>query len=312
MQAPCTYDSSVDLGTGMSGLWSNTANVLFDSFNVRDASTRASLVPGIGGLADASISAGELLVQETTRGGEAIVLGFKDDDYMLQADVKMNSGTDADLWVRYNNTNNGYRITLTSAGGIGLSSYDRGQGTAGFSAGYTPAASVAVKIKVSGTSIKVWVDGSLKINTTDSTHAFGGVALSGDQPKFECGSPPKQLLTSWGLCFQTPRIYRLMAAGRGSGYRAPYAMEDRATLGSDPSATSLAERQRAIRLQSRGRSPYLLCGTGPHPLGTGLLGDPELAIMSNFWGEQPFLNTRSRIQVFMHPCWLRVGPLFSR
>ena len=34
-------------------------------------------------------------------------------------------------------------------------------------------------------TIKAWVDGTLKINTTDSTHAAGGVALGGDQPKFD-------------------------------------------------------------------------------------------------------------------------------
>jgi len=184
-QAVCSYDSATDFGTGFSGLYSNTVNVLFDQFLVRDATTRASLVPGFGGLADASIVSGELLVQESSRGGEAIITGFNDDDYMVQADVKMNSGTDADLWVRYTDSNNGYKITLTSGGGISLSSYDRGQGSATFSTGYTPAASVAVKIKVSGNSIQAWVDGTLKINTTDSTHAAGAAALSGDQPKFD-------------------------------------------------------------------------------------------------------------------------------
>ena len=166
-------------------MWSDTVNVLFDQFLVGDATTRASLVPGIGGLADASIVSGELLVQESSRGGEAIMTGFNDDDYMVQADVKMNSGTDADLWVRYTDSNNGYKITLTSGGGISLSSYDRGQASAVASNTYTPASPVAVKVKLSATSIQVWVAGASKINTTDSTFAAGGVALSGDQPKFD-------------------------------------------------------------------------------------------------------------------------------
>ena len=49
---------------------------------------------------------------------------------MIQADVKMNSGTDADLWVRYTDSNQGYRIRLDSSGNITL----KGLSTGAFSA----------------------------------------------------------------------------------------------------------------------------------------------------------------------------------
>ena len=111
----------------------------------------------------------------TTRGGEAIIDTFKGDDaYMVQADVKLNSGTDADLWVRYTDSNNGYRIRLDGTN-IALHSVQNGKYTSVGSTAYTTAASVAVKIKLGGTSIKAWVDGTLKINTTDSTLGAGGV-----------------------------------------------------------------------------------------------------------------------------------------
>ena len=52
-------------------------------------------------MADASIVSGELLVTGSTRGGEAIIDTFRGDgSYMVQVDVKLNSGTHADIWVR--------------------------------------------------------------------------------------------------------------------------------------------------------------------------------------------------------------------
>ncbi len=77
-------------------------------------------MPRFVGSVDASISSGELLVQGQTRGGEAIVEGFSDDAYMVKLDVDLNSGTHADLWVRYRNVNHGYFEGLDSQQAIGF------------------------------------------------------------------------------------------------------------------------------------------------------------------------------------------------
>ena len=83
--ASFSYDSSSDFGTGQSGLRSSATSVKFDDFVIDDGTARPSLTPGIVGLADTSISAGELLFQGTFRGGEAIIDTFKGDgDYMVQ------------------------------------------------------------------------------------------------------------------------------------------------------------------------------------------------------------------------------------
>ena len=50
---------------------------------------------------------------------------------------------------------------------------------------YTPAASVSVRLVVAGTDIDAYLDASHKIDTADSTHAAGGVAFAGQQPKFD-------------------------------------------------------------------------------------------------------------------------------
>ena len=39
-----------------------------------------------------------------------------------------------------------------------------------------------MEVKLSGNSIKVWVEGTLEIDTTGSSYSAGGVALAGDQP----------------------------------------------------------------------------------------------------------------------------------
>jgi len=49
---------------------------------------------------------------------------------------------------------------------------------------YTPAGTVNVRIKASGTTYTIWVAGTQKINTTDGDIAWGTVALSGRSPKF--------------------------------------------------------------------------------------------------------------------------------
>ena len=50
---------------------------------------------------------------------------------------------------------------------------------------YTPAASVSVRLVVDGTDIDAYLDAWHKIDTADSTHAAGGVAFAGQQPKFD-------------------------------------------------------------------------------------------------------------------------------
>ena len=100
-------------------------------------------------------------------------------------DVDLNSGEDADLRVRYVDANNGYKLRLESGGDIELFKVHKGQTTSLDSDTYTTAASVTVKVKLDGTTIQAWVDDTLEIDTTDSTHAAGGVAFAGVQPKFD-------------------------------------------------------------------------------------------------------------------------------
>ena len=71
------------------------------------------------------------------------------------------------------------------AGDIELFKVHKGQATSLDSDTYTTAASVTVKVKLDGTTIQAWVDDTLEIDTTDSTHAAGGVAFAGVQPKFD-------------------------------------------------------------------------------------------------------------------------------
>ena len=136
------YDSSTDFGTGHSGLYADVTSVTFDDFRAHDTTARNPLVPRFVGAVDASISSGELLVQGQTRGGEAIFKGFADDAYMVKLDVDLNSGTHADLWVRYSDANNGYKLTLDSGGVIELFKVHLGKSTSLASGAYTPAESV--------------------------------------------------------------------------------------------------------------------------------------------------------------------------
>ena len=48
-----------------------------------------------------------------------------------------------------------------------------------------PVTDVALKIQVAGTTIKAWVDGTLKINLIDRTFGAGGVAFGGEKPKID-------------------------------------------------------------------------------------------------------------------------------
>jgi hypothetical protein len=49
-----------------------------------------------------------------SRSGEVLTTDFFDDFYMVQVDADLNTGSAADIWVRYKDINNGYRVRLTS------------------------------------------------------------------------------------------------------------------------------------------------------------------------------------------------------
>ena len=85
------------------------------------------------------------------------VENFSDDNYMVQADVTVHD-SGSYVWVRYVDANNGYRINLHNPGGgdtIDLHRFQNGQSTLLASPSYTKATPTAVKVKLSGSSIKV-------------------------------------------------------------------------------------------------------------------------------------------------------------
>ena len=103
---------------------------------------------------------------------------------MIQANVDLNSGSEADVYFRMKDRANGYRIRLDSGGNITLQTVVAGNVSDVSSTTYT-GTDVALKIKVSGTSIKAWVDGTLEISSTDNTFGAGGVAFGGEKPKID-------------------------------------------------------------------------------------------------------------------------------
>ena len=109
--AAIEHDSSADLGTGQSGLYSDKTDVKFDDFLAFDGSARNPMVPRIGGMAEATISSGWLYVDTSASGGEALVEGFYDDDYMIEASIGTTSTQY--FWVRYQDSNNGYLLQIT-------------------------------------------------------------------------------------------------------------------------------------------------------------------------------------------------------
>ncbi len=150
-----TYDGSADISSGETGLYSDKTNVKFDDFTAYRSTTRDSLTRGFIGLADASISGGTLLVNGSTRGGEALASSFADDDYMVQVVADLNSGSTADIFVRYTDPNNAYRIRLESGSPntIYLHSIQEGKHSSVASNTFTGSI-VTVKIKVSSTTIR--------------------------------------------------------------------------------------------------------------------------------------------------------------
>ena len=88
-----------------------------------------ALIDPVAGPVDASVSSGQLLVAGSTRGGEAIIENFNEDDYRVQVDVALNSGDDAEIWCRYTDANNGYLLRLEDDGDIELFNVHKGQAT---------------------------------------------------------------------------------------------------------------------------------------------------------------------------------------
>jgi len=180
-----TCSSNTGFGSGLSGLYSDKTDVTFDNLTAKPAPTRAPMVPGIVGLADTSIDHSELYVQGGFEGGTAIIDRFGDDDYMVQVDVELNSGAFADVYFRYIDVNNTYRVRIDENGDVELGKFVDGDYTSLDTDTYTTASSVAVKAKCDGTTLEAWVAGTLKVTDTDSDLAAGAVALGGESPKFD-------------------------------------------------------------------------------------------------------------------------------
>jgi RHS repeat-associated protein len=96
------------------------------------------------------------------------------------------SGTNvARVFFHYTDPNNAYFIELdTTAAAVKLIEIVNGATSAITTGSYTSGASVPVKIKVYNDAgaqrIKIWVNGTLRINTTDASLPAGGVAFGGD------------------------------------------------------------------------------------------------------------------------------------
>jgi hypothetical protein len=174
----CSYD---DMGTGQSGFYSNSTAVTFDDFKVYDGVIRDPLTPGFEGLIDASISSGALLMDTDTRGGWAEITGVSDDDYMIQFTPDFTSGSYVDAYFRATDLNNAYRVRTTGLS-VQLHTLVNGayEAVDDPDALACPSPPCAIKIKLDGTSIKVWHNGNLRIDETDSTWGEGGVAFASD------------------------------------------------------------------------------------------------------------------------------------
>jgi len=109
---------------------------------------------------------------------------FSDDNYMVAVPMDFFGNKPCEIHVRYVNANNSYLFRIDSD--LKLIKRVKGQET---TLG-TAAVSVDVatyRIKLSGTSIKIWQDAEStpRIDVTDSTFSAGGVAMSGNQPWYD-------------------------------------------------------------------------------------------------------------------------------
>jgi hypothetical protein len=118
-----------------------------------------------------------------------VFTGHKDDDYIAQVDIALNSGLDGALYVRYLDPDNWYRVRCEFPAGAfnptaKLEKMLHGELSVLASATYTNDTWATVKIALSGSTITVDVEGSQVITHTDADIPWGAVALSGWQAKF--------------------------------------------------------------------------------------------------------------------------------
>ncbi|MEK6675464.1 MAG: hypothetical protein AABZ47_07395, partial [Planctomycetota bacterium] len=175
-----SYGSSTDFGMGKSGMYSDKTGVKFDNFKAIDALSTPPAVPRIGGSADVSLSSGKLLVNGATRGGEAVVEKFTGGNYLVQVYVDQNGGTTADVWIRYQDPNNGYKVEFYDSE-IWLKKVVKGQWTTirAYAGGGASAQTVQVRGSYSYPNyrITVYVGGTQQFYEEDNTFTTGGVAL---------------------------------------------------------------------------------------------------------------------------------------
>ncbi len=189
--SPFNYSPSGAFAEGGVGMYSDKTGVTFHDFVLIEGGDRVTIAPRWVSTADVVVQ-GELLpyidgyiqVKGATWGREAILEDFHDDDYIVEYDVNLQSGSSAAL-VRYVDPNNHYRIELDSSN-VNLYRVLRGERSTALDSGtHSETGDIPVRILVSGTTIKVWVNNTQKINTTDPNIADGGFAITGDQPKFD-------------------------------------------------------------------------------------------------------------------------------
>lgn len=184
--ATISYTTRNTFEQGETGLYADATNIKFDDLSFARTDAFVSKLPGWKGTAEITVttgSPGNVQVNGATRGGELVFENFQDDDYMVEFDAS-NSAKGALAYVRYQDPNNYYSIGVFESTDVQLKVVENGYPTTITTPSITDSGWIPVKIKLSGTSIKVWVNGTLKINETDSTHAYGGVALTGSAPKF--------------------------------------------------------------------------------------------------------------------------------
>ncbi|MEK6675043.1 MAG: RHS repeat-associated core domain-containing protein, partial [Planctomycetota bacterium] len=183
-----SYGSSTDFGMGKSGMYSDKTGVKFDNFKAIDALSTPPAVPRIGGSADVSLSSGQLLVNGATRGGEAVVEKFTGGDYLVQVVVDQNGGTKAEVWIHYQDSNNGYKVEFLDSE-IWLKKVVKGQWTTirAFAGGGAVNQTVQVRWSYPWPyrRITVYVEGVQQFYEDDSTFTTGGVALGGTSALFD-------------------------------------------------------------------------------------------------------------------------------
>ncbi|MEK6674488.1 MAG: RHS repeat-associated core domain-containing protein [Planctomycetota bacterium] len=183
-----SYGSSTDFGMGKAGMYSDKIGVKFDNFKAIDALSTPPAVPRIGGSADVSLSSGQLLVNGATRGGEAVVEKFTGGDYLIQVVVDQNGGTKAEVWIHYQDSNNGYKVEFLDSE-IWLKKVVKGQWTTirAFAGGGAVNQTVQVRWSYPWPyrRITVYVEGVQQFYEDDSTFTTGGVALGGTSALFD-------------------------------------------------------------------------------------------------------------------------------